>query len=243
MTLKSKPVQTTYFIDDTALEQVETIRDLGVILDEKLTFGHHVDSCVKKANRALGVLFRTFQKSGARGGFKKSSIIVSFNAHVRSILEYCSVIWNGAAKTHMERVERVQHKFLLWLNFHIHQNIPSPSLSYSDLLNHFNIRSLKARRVQHDLLFVRNVFNERIDSSFLLQSFSLAVPARVSRQPVLLHVPFARVNTVRDGLFVRIPRATNAFLRDHPTADLFHDCLYSYRVQVVKHTADLFTRS
>ena len=53
MTLKSKPVQTTYFIDDTALDQVETIRDLGVILDEKLTFGPHVYSC-EQANRALG---------------------------------------------------------------------------------------------------------------------------------------------------------------------------------------------
>ena len=139
----------------------------------------------------------------------------------------------------MDRIERVQHKFLLWLNFQIHQCGVSPSLSYPDLLSHFNIRSLKARREQHDLMFVRNVFNERIDSPFLLQSFSLAAPARVSRHPVLLHVPFARVNTVRDSLFIRIPRATNAFIRDRCTADLFNDGFYSYRVQVVKYTANM----
>ena len=108
--------------------------------------------------------------------------------------------------------------------------------SYSDLLNHFKMRSLKSRRVQHDLMFVRNVLNGRIDSSFLLGSFSLATPARATRNPVLLHVPLGRVNTVRDGLFIRIPRAVNAFLKDCAPVDMFHDSYYSYRAHAVKHT-------
>ena len=59
MTLKTKPLETTYYeIENTALEHVNTIRDLGVILDTKLTFGPHGDVTVKKANRALGVLIR-----------------------------------------------------------------------------------------------------------------------------------------------------------------------------------------
>ena len=61
MSLKKSPIVTTYFVGNTALEHVDTIRDLGVILDKKLTFQPHVDHIVKKANRVLGLLIRSFR--------------------------------------------------------------------------------------------------------------------------------------------------------------------------------------
>ena len=45
---------------------------------------------------------------------------------------------------------------------------------------------------------------------FLLRCFSLSAPVRVIRPPSLLSVPYARVVTVKDGLFVRAPRLTTA---------------------------------
>ena len=73
MTLKTKPVAATYFVKNTALQHVDSIRDLGVILDTKLTFGPHIQSTVMKANRALGVLIRSYQLAKPRGYFKTSS--------------------------------------------------------------------------------------------------------------------------------------------------------------------------
>ena len=55
-TLKRKPVQYAYTVRGTILERPDTIRDLGIILDSKLTFTAHVASAVSKARRALGVL-------------------------------------------------------------------------------------------------------------------------------------------------------------------------------------------
>ena len=49
------------------MEHVDQIRDLGIIIDSKLTFAQHVDHAVKRANRALGLLMRSFQ-TGARPG-------------------------------------------------------------------------------------------------------------------------------------------------------------------------------
>ena len=63
MTLKTKPLVTAYSIGGTVLEHVNEIRDLGVILDTKLTFGPHVHQLVSKTNRALGVLIRSYQKT------------------------------------------------------------------------------------------------------------------------------------------------------------------------------------
>ena len=235
MTLKSKPLKTTYFIENTALEHVNTIRDLGVFLDTKLTFRPHVEKTILKANRALGVLIRSFQKARPRGYLSRQAVLTSYFAHVRSVLEYGSVIWGGAANSHMNRIERVQHKFTMWLNAHC--AVQSPLISYPDLLRHFKLNSLAARRLQHDILFIRNVFCGKIDSPFLLNAFSLAIPARVTRQQVLFSIPRARVNTIREGLYVRLPRTANQFLETCATPDVFCDSFYSFRALVLSYVS------
>ena len=235
MTLKTKPITATYFVKNTALEHVNSIRDLGVILDTKLTFGPHIQKTIMKANRALGVLIRSFQVSTPRGHFNTSSILASYFAHVRSVLEYCSVIWGGAAAVHTERIDRVQHRFLMWLNAHSRRQ--SSSLLYPDLLKHFSLSSLAARRTQHDILFIRNVLTGKISSSFLLGAFSFSIPVRSTRQQVLMCVPYARVNTVKEGLFTRLPRAVNKFLDQRAQADIFHDSFYSFRALVISYVS------
>lgn len=233
MTLKKQPVVGSYSIDNTVLDYVSEIRDLGVILDEKLTFGPHIDKCVKKANRALGLLFRSFQKVGRGGYFNLSSVKVSYYAHVRSVLEYGSVIWAGAAKTHLDRIERIQHKFLLWLDYQ--SRTTSRSLNYLDLLQNVMMTSLNSRRCQHDLLFLRNIFRGRIDSPVLLSMFSLSAPLRLGRHTQLINVPFGRVSSVMNGLFIRLPRMMNEYADKCQASDMFHDTLYSFRTAVVNY--------
>ena len=90
-----------------ALESVSEMRDLGVIVDSKLNFGPHIDSVVGRANRALGMYLRSLSSRHAPGRkkFPPSPLIVGFNAHIRSVLEFGSVIWAGAAKTHIKRMD------------------------------------------------------------------------------------------------------------------------------------------
>lgn len=168
-----------------------------------------------------------------------SSVLTAYFAHVRSNLEYCSVVWNGAASTHTDRISRIEHKFLMWLNANCRNR--SASLAYGDLLKHFSLTSVYARRVQHDIIFIRNVFNGKILSSFLLQSFSLNVPCRVTRQQpsVLFNVPFARVNTVKEGLFCRLPRQLNRFLDSGHAVDMFADSYFSFLGAVKLYAASL----
>ena len=115
LTLGRKPLVGAYAIKGVVLERVQVMRDLGVLLDQRLTFRDHVEHTVRKANRALGLLMRTFA-AGKRGRSLSMSqhraILPTYFANVRSILEYCSVVWGGAARTHMQRIERVQEKFL-----------------------------------------------------------------------------------------------------------------------------------
>ena len=56
----------------------------------------------------------------------------------------------------------------------------------------------------------------------------LAVPARVTRTRPILHVPIARVETVKNGLFCRLPCRANRLHEITPGADLFSD-RYSFK--------------
>ena len=58
ITLKRSPVINSYVIGNEMLERVSMMRDLGVVLDQKLTFQSHIDCIVNKGNRALGILIR-----------------------------------------------------------------------------------------------------------------------------------------------------------------------------------------
>ena len=229
MTLRRAPVRTDYIIDTATLQHVEEIRDLGVTLDTKLTFKAHVSDVVKRANRSLGILIRSFQTDSRQPKFDRTALLAAYFSSVRSILEYASVIWTGAADSHTVRVDRVQHKFLMWLSHHSSSG-PTSSLSYPDLCRHFKIPSLTARRVQHDLLFLRNIISSKLDTPLLLESISLHVPTRSTRNRPLFYEPRARVNIVQRGMFCRLPRVTNSFLSGRDvTADVFSDSFSTYR--------------
>ena len=88
-------------------------------------------------------------------------------------------------------------------------------LSYMDLLKHFKHAGVSARRLQHELIFIRSVFRGRISSASLLQAFSISVPCRTAGQQTstLLKVPFSRVNAMKNDLFVRLTSQLNRFLR------------------------------
>ena len=118
---------------------------------------------------------------------------------------------------------------------HVNTPHPSPSLSYSDLLQSFNIASLAQRRVQYDTLFVYKIYSGRIDSPFLLQSFSLQTPTRHTRSALhtVMHAPFARVETVKRAVFARASRNINSFLSACPASDIFSSSLGVIRRQVI----------
>ena len=224
LTLKRNPVQYVYTVRGTVLEKLDTMRDLGVMLDSKLTFSPHVDSVVSKARRALGVLMRSFQLCHRQNGLlNEKAIMAAYIANVRSILEYGSQIWAGAASTHLDRIERVQHKFLLWLAHRTATGRQARDLSYDALLDLFKLQTLASRRQQHDIVFLHNIIQGRCDSMYLLSRFSIRVPSRSTRYRAAFFEPVARVNTIKNGMFCRLPRLTNDFLVRCPTVDMFCD--------------------
>ena len=147
LSLRRNPVVGIYEINGVQLERVSVMRDLGVLIDQRLTFGDHVDSTVRKANRALGLLMRTLQtgKSGSNAfdAANQRALLTTYFTNVRSIIEYCSVVWSGAAQSHVQRLERIQEKFLTWLCARC--RLTDVPFGYCDMSAYFRVPTLNAR--------------------------------------------------------------------------------------------------
>ena len=219
ITLRTRPLPVRFHIGGTQLSLVTSMRDLGVIIDSKLNFSDHIDSIVKRGNRALGLLIRSLQ--GVRGSYSKKGVIAAYCANVRSILEYGSVVWAGAANSNLERLERIQHKFLAFLAGTRRDRFDMSD--YDHLCSSYRMEKLAKRRAALDLSFLHGVMSGRIESSLLLRQFGLRVSVRATRNPEFLHVPSSRVGACMSALFSRLPRAFNTFLHQHPSFDIFYD--------------------
>ena len=229
----------TYTLDGTVLQRRTETRDLGLLLGAKLTFASHIDCTTGRCNRMLGLVIRSMQLSRrhSRARLDHGAMLCTYYAHVRSILEYGCVVWAGAAVTHLKRMEKVQHRFLVWLARN--SDRPSNSTDYCTLLSHFDVRSMKSRLAQYDLMFLFHVYRARIDSPVLLGSFGLAVPARSTRSYVLWNVPRGRVNTVQRNVFTRTPSLCNSFLAADSSVDMFMSTERSFKSRAIGFTRTL----
>ena len=219
ISLKTKPLPLRFEIGGTQLLLLTSIRDLGIIIDSKLNFSDHIDFIVKRGNRVLGLLIRSLQ--GVRGRYGKSGVITAYYANVRAVLEYGSVVWSGAACSHLQRLERIQHKFLCFLAGTRRDRFDMSD--YDSLCLSYKVCKLEKRRSALDLSFLHGVLSGRTESPLLLSQLSLRIPVRATRNPEFLFVPACRTVATRSALFSRLPRAFNTFLVSHPSYDVFCD--------------------
>jgi len=94
----------SYFIGDTIFPKADTVTDLGVTYDRKLSHASHIDTTVAKASLRSKLILRCFQS-------RDSDLLMHAFTFVRPILEYCSVVWSPGFKKDIVRIEAVQRRF------------------------------------------------------------------------------------------------------------------------------------
>ena len=97
----------TYSISGQTLDLVEMMKDLGVHFDPKLKFSHHIDAIIFKANCMLGFIKRMTSDFQNPKSFRTLYLTL-----VRPILMYASPVWSPIYENNINKIEKVQHKFL-----------------------------------------------------------------------------------------------------------------------------------
>ena len=131
-----------YYTDNSYSESLtvsNSERDLGVVFDSFLNFDLHINGCISRANRVLGIIHRSFSY------LDKRMFIPLYKTIIRPILEYGNSIWSPLYKRQSISIENVQRRAtrtLYGLKY----------LSYEQRLVLLDLPSLKYRRLRGDLI-------------------------------------------------------------------------------------------
>ena len=83
-------------IDNTPIERKAEARFLGVIVDEKLSWSSHIKAVKTKMSRFIGVMYKIKRQLPIKARLQ------IFQSFVQSHLNFCSLVWGFAAKSHIE---------------------------------------------------------------------------------------------------------------------------------------------
>jgi hypothetical protein len=185
-----------YRLCNKDLVRVKEVRDLGVILDDKLSFIPHIDSILGKSFKQLGFILRVGKP------FRNPlTLKILYNSYVRSRLEFACAVWNPFYSVHINRIERLQKKFLRSLDFITGNEYND----YFESLIRHNMQSLECRRDCVDSVLLYKIIHNHLDAPSLLQDIQIRVPRKIERQcrsKHLFSVPRSRTSYARN-MFIR----------------------------------------
>ena len=191
-----KPLPRSYTIDVHILPQVTSCPDLGVVVDDKLSFSCHILSATKKAYRKSALISRCFHSKNA------TNLKRAFCSYVRPILEYASQVWSPHTLKNISLLENVQRRFTKTIS-RLHF---SP---YPLRLSSLSIPSLAHRRIHIDLCTVYRILHHHIflDSSVF---FSLRTSSITRGHPFTLCKQLVRLDTSKFAFCARVIDVWNA---------------------------------
>ena len=83
-------------LDTTILSQVTFTKFLGVILDGKQKWTHHISYIKNKISKGMGIILK------ARKVLKKKVLLQLYHSFVTTYLIYCLEIWGNASDIHLQ---------------------------------------------------------------------------------------------------------------------------------------------
>jgi hypothetical protein len=195
--LSKQFIQPVYTLNNAIICNVVELRDLGVLVDSRLTFSSHINAIVSKAHIRANQILRCFL---SRDRFVLTKAFVTY---VRPLVEYCSTLWNPFHINLINKLESVQRSFTKRL-------AGLSNLSYDERCRHLGLERLELRRLHSDLIYCFKIINgltclspnDFFDVSYnsITRGHSLKLIVPVSRVDCRLHFFSIRVINVWNGL-------------------------------------------
>ena len=155
-----------YFMDGgnglQRLESIDKEKDLGVYVSNNMKVGNQCTEAANKANRALGLVNRTFKYHNPR------SFTNLYKSYVRPHLEFAVQTWSPYLKKDIRILEKVQRRATRLIH-------GLEGLTYEDRLERTGLYSLECRRQRGDLIetfkILKGLEEIRADKLFTLSQY------------------------------------------------------------------------
>lgn len=193
-----KTIKYNYTLKGHQLEAVETTKYLGVDLSTDLSWNHHINRTVKKANSMIGFLKRNLRITSSE---TKSSAYFTL---VRPSMEYCASVWNPHHTTSINKLEMVQRRAARYAT-----NRFRNTSSVSDMLESLQWESLQSRRAKIQLTMLFKIINNLVDIP--AADYLTPAPSRTrSNHSKKILQPHTRTDTLKYSFFPRTTRLWNS---------------------------------
>ena len=140
---KKKPTNSSYQLGNNIIAMTRCEKDLGILVNNKLSWHDHIVNKVNTANEVLHLIRRSC------GSCVIADVIKKLYVHlVRPHLDYASQVWSPHQAYLSDMVEAVQRRATKLM---VGNRIP-----YKERLNKTGLMSLSSRRIFLDLIFYSN---------------------------------------------------------------------------------------
>jgi len=212
--------QNIYSLDGVDLESIESEKDLGLTVNNKLDFDDHIKSSFSKANKMIAWISRNIICKS------KEVMVLIYRSLIRPHLEYCVQAWSPAPRFGnwglILSIEKVQRKFTRLIN-------DIGTLPYGARLQSLNLTTLAERRIRGDLIEVFKIVQGIVNygqSMFKMSRSGLNILSRGSKVSKLRQDFFSeRVINHWNGLPVNVKLS--------PSVDTFKINLENFKIKSI----------
>jgi hypothetical protein len=151
---KKIPNELELILDGCSIKPVDSVKLLGITIDQHFTMAEHIDNVVRKCHGSLGAIRR------AVPFLSRELLMLAYNALVRSHLEYASAVLAPAAKSHLHKLDVIQ-KIASRIIAGAERNAHSEPLQ-----NALGMQSLETRRNDHIDHLVQSMIDGKSHPAF-----------------------------------------------------------------------------
>ena len=181
--------------------EIPAIKFLGVPIDPKLNFKHHIDAIHSKVSRSL------FAINSVKHFIDKRALKTLYNSLVHSHFLYCIPIWSCASKSSFKKLELLQKKALRTISLSKYNAHTVPIFKKIEIL------PIKEQAILSSLLIMYDYVHQKLPYSFdQVWKKNNARANRVLRNANLFDIPYVRLESQKHFPISNFPRLWNEII-------------------------------
>ena len=207
-------------IGNVPIEQVSTVKSLGIHIDENLSWHFHIDKLCNKIAFAIGAIKRV------KPFVPQSTLLNVYNSLVQSHFDYCSLVWGNYGKTSSNKLQKLQNRAARVITSW------SYDVDVDSLCHNLSWKELHSQRQIQKVFMVFKSLNglvpEYITCKFVTRNVS-NYALRYSANKLV--VPFPRTNYTKNSFSYSGATLWNSLpynIRESSSLNQFKRLLYQY---------------